>query len=103
MHILIINHIHHILNKLGKYNVEVDKICNHNGMPGCLHVCAPYKPNNIYGKTTMRTTNGFAIHEAIILAVRSKVAARYIYMNATLCLQIYADMRRSQLNCYCDL
>ena len=27
MHILIINHIHHILNKLGKYNVDVDKIC----------------------------------------------------------------------------
>ena len=51
MHILIINHIHHILNKLGKYNVDVDKICNHNGTSGCLHVCAPYKPNNIYGKT----------------------------------------------------
>ena len=50
------NHIHHILNKLGKYNVEVDNTRNQNGNSGCLHVCAPYKPNNVYGNTATPMT-----------------------------------------------
>ena len=67
MHILIMNHIHQMLNRLGKYNVEVDSILSQTGILGCRHVCAAYKPNKTYGNTKIRTTTNVRMKISVII------------------------------------